>query len=341
MPAMRFGFMEDFRNPVKWRRPFAELYEAILQQIQRAEELGYDHVWLTEHHFTEDGYNPSLLPTAAAIAARTNRIRIGTFILLLPYQHPVRTAEDVACVDIFSNGRFDLGIGQGYSYHEFNALCLDRGERGKRMRENIEVVRRLFTEERVSFEGEFTRVRDLRLSPKPVQKPHPPIWIGARGPKAIRNAAKLGYHLMATIGPDPAPLYLETLAAEGRDPDAFHIAQLRMVYVAESEDRAWQDVQEQLFHLLTFYHDILSEAKDAAGDDAPLPFAKPEEIRSSPIAKGMMIGTPTQVTEKLERFCDEYRCTDFIMGTQFPGLDPAKGTRSLELFAKEVMPRFR
>ena len=87
---MRFGFMEDFRNPVKWRKPFPEFYSSIFDQIVRAEELGYDNVWLTEHHFTEDGYNPSMFPTAAAIAARTSRIRIGTFIHLLPFTHPVR-----------------------------------------------------------------------------------------------------------------------------------------------------------------------------------------------------------------------------------------------------------
>ncbi len=78
---MKVGFMEDFRNPQPWRRPYPELYRALLDQIVRAEELGYDNVWLTEHHFTEDGYNPSLLPTAAAVAARTSRIRIGTFVL--------------------------------------------------------------------------------------------------------------------------------------------------------------------------------------------------------------------------------------------------------------------
>src|SRR2546428_5126957 len=77
--TMQFGFMQDFRNPQPWRRPYPELYRALLDQIVRAEELGYDQVWLTEHHFTEDGYNPSLLPTAAAIATRTSRIRLGTF----------------------------------------------------------------------------------------------------------------------------------------------------------------------------------------------------------------------------------------------------------------------
>jgi alkanesulfonate monooxygenase SsuD/methylene tetrahydromethanopterin reductase-like flavin-dependent oxidoreductase (luciferase family) len=172
---MRFGVMEDFRNPVRWRRPFPAFYRQILDQITRLEELGYDNVWLTEHHFTDDGYNPALMTTAAAVAVRTERIRIGTFILLLPYQHPVLVAEEVANVDILSNGRFDFGIGQGYSYHEFNALCLDRAERGARMRESIAIIQRLFTEERVSFDGRFTRIKDARLSPRPVQAPHPPI----------------------------------------------------------------------------------------------------------------------------------------------------------------------
>ena len=338
---MRFGFMEDFRNPVKWRRPFPEFYEQILEQIIRGEELGYDNVWLTEHHFTDDGYNPSLMTTAAAVATRTQDIRIGTFVLLLPYQHPVLVAEEVANVDIFSNGRFEFGIGQAYSYHEFEAFCMNRSERGPRMREGIEIIKRLFTEERVTYDGKYTQLKGARLSHKPVQQPYPPIWIGARGPKAIKKAAQLGYHLMATLGPDPAPLYLETLKEDGKDPADFKIAQLRMVYCAESEGQAWDDCQDHLFHLLEFYQDILSNAKDAEGDDAPLPVTKPADMRQSILAEHFMVGTPDQVAAKLEKFLSEFSCTDFIMATQYPGLDPAKGTRALELFAKEVMPAFR
>lgn len=338
---MRFGFMEDFRNPVKWRRPFPEFYQQILDQICRCEDLGFDHVWLTEHHFTEDGYNPAVMTTAAAVAARTSTIRIGSFIVILPYQHPVLMAEEVANVDILSNGRFDFGVGQGYSHYEFDTLCMNRSERGMRTRESIRLIERLFTEERVTHEGKFYQCKDAMLSPKPVQDPKPPIWIGARGPKAITRAAEMGYHLMATIGPDPAPLYLESLAASGRDPAQFNIAQLRMVYTAPTEDRAWDECQDHLFHMLEFYQDILSEAKDAVGDDAPLPVTKPADMRNSVLADHFMIGTPDQVSAKIEKFSQDFKCTDFIMGTQFPGLDPALGTRSLELFAKEVMPNFR
>jgi alkanesulfonate monooxygenase SsuD/methylene tetrahydromethanopterin reductase-like flavin-dependent oxidoreductase (luciferase family) len=338
---MRFGFMEDFRNPVKWRRPFPEFYRQIIDQIARCEELGYDHIWLTEHHFTDDGYNPSLMTTAAAIAMRTSVIRIGTFIVVLPYQHPVLIAEEVANVDILSNGRFDFGVGQGYSHYEFDALCMNRSERGMRTREGIQLVQRLLSEDSVTFDGRFTQVKNARVTPKSVQQPHPPIWIGARGPKAITRAAEMGYHLMATLGPDPAPLYMETLASNGRTPEDFKIAQLRMVYTAPSEDQAWEECQDHLFHMLEFYADILAEANDAEGDDAPLPVTKPSDMRNSVLAEHFMIGTPTQVAEKIEKFTQEFRCTDFVMGTQFPGLDPAKGTRALELFAAEVMPQFR
>ncbi|MEM7469533.1 MAG: LLM class flavin-dependent oxidoreductase [Pseudomonadota bacterium] len=207
---MKFGIAADFRNPVKWRRPFPDLYQEVLDQMVLAESLGFHNCWLTEHHFTEDGYNPSLLGAASAIAARTKTIRIGSFILLLPFLHPVRAAEDVALVDIISNGRFDFGVGQGYSFHEFNGFCIDRATRGARYRESMSIIKQLFTEEQVSFDGEFTQIKDVRLSPKPVQQPYPPIWVGARGPKAIKRAARDGHNLIATFGKDPAPLYVET-----------------------------------------------------------------------------------------------------------------------------------
>lgn len=338
---MRFGFMEDFRNPRPWRRPSPTLYKAILDQIRRAEELGYDDCWLTEHHFTDDEYNPSLLPTAAAVAAITTKIRIGTFVLLMPFNHPVRVAEDATLVDILSNGRFDLGLGQGYSAKEFESFCMPRNERSARLAEGIDIIRRLWSEESVTFDGRFTKIDDMRLSPRPVQKPYPPLWIGARTEKATRRAARNGYHLLATLGPDPAPWYIDELKSSGRDPEKFHIAQLRMVYVHESEDQAWADTQDHIFSMMEFYGQILAEANDAPGDDTMWKIKQAKEIRNSSFGQAVMIGTPDQVAKKLERFKQEYRCTHFIMSTQLPGMDPQKATRSMELFAKELMPAFR
>ncbi|MEM7543826.1 MAG: LLM class flavin-dependent oxidoreductase, partial [Pseudomonadota bacterium] len=197
-------------------------------------------------------------------------------------------------------------------------------------------------EDSVTVNGRFTKLSDATLTPKPVQKPHPPLWIGARGPKATRRAAELGANLMTTLGPDPAPLYLETLREFGRDPDTFKIAQLRMVYCAESEDQAWEETQEHLWHVFGYYARVLGEAADVEGDDAPLPIDKPADIRHSALAEdALMIGTPEQVAEKLARFQENYACTDFILSTHFAGIDPEKSSNSNRLFAERVIPEFR
>jgi len=113
---MDFGPLLAFRNPPPGRVPFTEIYRKHFDIAALTEDLGYDTVWLTEHHFIDDGYSPSLLPIAAAIAARTRKIRIGTFVLLLPLHNALRVAEDAATVDIISNGRLDLGLGRVIAY---------------------------------------------------------------------------------------------------------------------------------------------------------------------------------------------------------------------------------
>ncbi|MBI4693357.1 MAG: LLM class flavin-dependent oxidoreductase [Gammaproteobacteria bacterium] len=338
---MRFGFMLDFRNPKRWHLPSPEFYAAMIEQTVRGEALGYDHVWLTEHHFTDDAYNPASLSMAAALAVRTSRIRIGTFVLLLPFISPVRAAEDAILADILSNGRFDLGMGQGYTLEEFDAFCVNRAERGARLQEGVALIKRLFTEEKVTFDGRFTKTKDMTLMPRCVQTPHPPLWVGARGPKGIRRAAELGANLMATLGPDPAPGYIQALKELGRNPADFKIAQLRMVYCAKTEEEAWEQCQHHLWHVFGYYADVLASSNDVEGDAIPMPCARAEELRSSPLADVLFVGTPDTVARKFEQFRKDFPCTDFIMSTHFAGIDPKLSTRSMELFAQEVMPAFR
>ena len=338
---MRFGVMHDFRNPKRWFIPSPDFYSAMIDQVVTMEHLGYDHVWLTEHHFTDDAYNPVPLTMASALAVRTSRIRIGTFVMLMPFIHPARAAEEIILADILSQGRFDIGVGMGYTHEEFDAFCMKRGERGARFEEGVTLMRKLLSEEKVTFDGRFTQVNNMTLMPRPVQHPHPPLWIGARGPKGIKRAAELGANLMATLGPDPAPLYLETLQALGRDPKQFKVAQLRMVYVANSDDQAWDEAQHHLWHVFDYYRAVLATSNDVEGDAAPWPISRAEDLRNSPMAADLLIGSPATVASKLDTFCKNYKCTDFIMSTHFAGLDPKKSTRSLELFAKEIMPTFR
>jgi alkanesulfonate monooxygenase SsuD/methylene tetrahydromethanopterin reductase-like flavin-dependent oxidoreductase (luciferase family) len=338
---MKFGVMFDFRNPAQWRRPDPALYRAHLDEIVRLDELGYDNIWLTEHHFVEDGYNPSVLPMAAAIAVRTSRIRIGTFVLLLPFHDPVRVAEDAIAVDVLSNGRFDLGVGQGYRAEEFAALNIRRAERSSRLNEGIDLIQRLFTQREVSFEGKYHRATRMTLYPRPVQPGGPPIWIGCRTPKATERAARMGFHLLATLGPDPAIPYRAALERFGRAAHDFNIAQLRVVHVATNADQAWNEAAPHLHYMMTHYGQWLAEANDAEGDRTVWEISSPTQLRDSQIAEGLMIGTPNQVARKLARFRDEYSCTHFIMASQLPGMDSGVVTRSLDLFAREVMPSFR
>ena len=337
---MKFGLMHDFRNPGPWFRPYGELYRLLTEQCVRAEELGYDNIWLTEHHFSGD-YNPAPLHAATAIATRTERIRLGTFVLLLPFYHPVRVAEDVAFIDNLSNGRFDLGVGQGYRTDEFTGFNMARSERSARLAEGISLLRRLWTEETVTFAGKFTQITNVHIQPEPVQKPHPPLWIGARTEKAIERAAREGYHLHLTIGPDLVPRYHEFLRKYGRNPTDFFASHLHFVYVAPTADEAWEDIQEQAHWMMQTYARWFLTGGDVAGDDRLWTIKEAKDIRHSPVAQRWLIGAPEQVAPKVEALLKQSQITHFVMGMQLPGVDPRKGTRSMELFATEILPGLR
>ena len=171
------GIIFMFRNPPFNRSSWSDIYQQELDHAVALEALGYDHVWLTEHHFVEDGYSPSLMPIAAAIAARTSRIRIGSYVMLLPLHNPIRVAEDVATVDVISNGRFDLGMGLGYRPGEFTGMGIHASERSARFAEGLPVVQSLLAGQKVTLDGTFNQYTDAPIVPPPVPNPHP-IWGG-------------------------------------------------------------------------------------------------------------------------------------------------------------------
>lgn len=214
---MDLGLVFPFRNPPQWRVPFPEFYAEQLRQIREAEDLGYDTVWLTEHHFAEDGYSPALLPIAATIAGLTSRVRIGTFLLLLPLHNAVRVAEDAATVDIISDGRFDMGLGQGYARAEFEGFGIPRNERGSRMEEGVRVIQGMWSQDPFSFAGRHYRLKDISLQPKPVQSP-PRVWIGANAPKAVDRAARLGCHFLGGGASETQVMYDARCAATAAIP---------------------------------------------------------------------------------------------------------------------------
>jgi probable F420-dependent oxidoreductase len=339
---MNFGLLISFRNSSKNELSYSELYRKHIDLAVEAEDLGYDTIWLTEHHFVEDGYSPSMLPLAAAIATRTKKIRIGTFVLLMPLHHPLHVAENAATVDAISNGRFDLGLGQGYRPQEFTGFNIPREERSRRLREGVEIVRRAFTEDNFSFEGQHYTVRDVTLYPKPVQKPHPPIWIGARSRSATERAARNGYHLAGT-GAHQAEIYREALRAAGRDPSAFNVAQLRFGFIGTRREKAWDDCEFGLHYLLARYGQWIAEAADVRGDERYAEIPPVGKLRETAnagmIGDGVMVGTPDEAIAQVEAI-DQY-ATHLALGMALPGIDPKKVRASMKLFAEKVIPHFR
>jgi len=343
---VNFGLLFPFRNSARSRLSFPELYRKHLDLTVRAEELGFDTIWLTEHHFVEDGYSSSLLPIAAAIAARTKKIRIGTFVLLLPLHNALRVAEDAATVDIISNGRLDLGVGQGYRVDEFTGFNIPRKERGPRLEEGADVIRRAWTEKSWSLDGKFHQFTNVTVIPNVVQKPHPPIWFAARGPKSTARAARNGYHLMGTGGADQQQMYDAALRENGKRVEDFSIAQLRTVFVATRREKAWEDAEEGVHHMLSCYGRWFTEAHDLPGDTAyGMDIPRVGKLRDSDTAQlfgePLIIGTPDYAIRLLEDYQQRTRFTHLVLAMPLPGVEARKVQKSMELFAKEVMPYFR
>ena len=332
---IRFGLYYDFRNPTGHRQDSAALYSGILDQIVRAEALGWDDVWVSEHHFCDDDYLPSVFPVLAAIAARTTRIRIGTGILILPFHDPLRIAEDAAVVDILSGGRLELGIGAGYRAEEFAGFGIDPAERAGRLNEALPLLRRLFAGETFSHHGKYYDYGEICLRPRPVQGAQLPIWTGGTTPAAIRRAARHcdGFLGLGPIGP-MIPAYREELRKAGKDPDSAEVASALMwLLVARDPEARWKQAQPHLSYQITRY----AEWTQAAGLD----FFKPAHDRTALEQQGCLIVTPEQATEILAKFIDENELTRFYSWTLPPGLPPEWSDEHVELFATEVAPNFR
>ena len=334
---VKFGLIYDFRNPPQWGRPSAELYDEVLEEIRYAEELGYDHVWITEHHFIEDGYTPSVLPVAAAVARETSRIRIGTWVLLLPLHNAVRVAEDAATVDVLSNGRFELGVGLGYRIEEFEGFGVDRRQRAGIMEESLEILTRGLNGETFSLEGRHYSVKNVRITPAPVQHPFP-LWVGARSEPAARRAARFGANLMIVADKPVYDAYVDELRKLGKDPADHQLLAQGGGYVADDPEATWEQLLEHVRYVRDTYGKWYSEAADLGPED-PLGMilqADDEALR------GMFPVTTSEAMTEIVRSTLDWLPADHLIAMSGPPGAPREiGRRSMELFAQEVMPHFR
>ncbi|MBI3798248.1 MAG: LLM class flavin-dependent oxidoreductase [Deltaproteobacteria bacterium] len=346
---MKYAVFYSLQAPAEFGVTPQQVYAEALEQIARADELGLYQVWLTEHHFMDDAYCPSPMIAAAAMAGRTKNIRIGQGVVLLPfYGHPLKLAEDAAVLDVISGGRFELGIGRGYRPHEFTGFGLNQKQRRSMTDEGIEIIRRAWSGERFSFSGKHYQVNDARLTPTPVQKP-PRLWLGAGTPSSRRRVAEKGHPLLVSLVTNLKETnaefgdYTQALRDFGRDPAQFPRALIREFYVAEDAQRAWDEVKPYFLHVyrkvycppwIPFF-DRNPDGSRRRVTDPNDSYFESENFRQD----RHIIGDPEFCARELRRYRDEANIEIMILRMQFPGQPTAQVMRSLELLAKEVIPR--
>ena len=327
-----------FQNPAQWRRPWMEIYQSSLAFAVLGERLGLDRIWLTEHHFADDGYCPSLLPAAAAIAARTERVRIGTKVVLLPFHDPIRLAEDAAVVDILSNGRLDLGVAAGYRPAEFDGFGVPRHERGPRMEESLTILAAALRGEVIDHEGRFLHYHGARVTPSPVQQPIP-LWHGGRAPPGIARGVRHRCHLqLADFDVDRSRqdlgVWLAALHAEGLQPDAFHVSVVATVFCWPDAVEAWRLAGDHLLYQQQQYQTWFAESADRGTVDSERTLTGVEDLDPD----ACLVGPPESIVERILAFHAVVPFDDFSFWTLLPGIDPDVASESLALFAAEVAP---
>ncbi|MBT6983932.1 MAG: LLM class flavin-dependent oxidoreductase, partial [Rhodospirillaceae bacterium] len=240
---MKFGMMYLFSE--YGSIPQAQVFKEFLEEVELAEELGFDSIWLPEHHFSVYGILGDTLTMAAAIAQRTKRIKIGTAVVLLPLNHPVRVAEQAALVDCLSDGRLLLGVGRAYQPGEFAGFGENPDNSREMFFESMEILMKCFSGEKFSHKGKFWSVDDVELYPRPVQSPNPPIYMAAVSPPSYALAAKHGFSILRAprftsmhVVQEQFAEYSQHMRDAGRDPLAIDQPMLMQTYVAETEAEA-------------------------------------------------------------------------------------------------------
>jgi probable F420-dependent oxidoreductase len=338
-----FGLLTAQHHPAD-PRPVADLYREAVEYGVLAERAGFDSVWTSEHHFVDDGYMAAQLPVLAAIAARTERIRLGTGVLLAPMFDPLRLAEDAATVDLLSGGRLILGLGIGWRDEEFAGFGVPRRLRAARLEGTVRVLRQAWGDGLTTGDGGLFRYPDpgLNVTPKPVRGAATPIWIGAGAEPAVRRAGRIadGY-----LGSGASPRALAERAgwirdeaeSVGRDPGAIEIALHRMAFAWRGRD-AWDRVAAAARYMAWKYEDM-SAARGARerrlpGADAP---PAPDAVRAR-----MLVGSPEEVADGVRAYADTLGATgSFVFRAHFPGLDPAVQREALDILAEDVLPLLR
>ena len=346
---MHFGLFFLMQRDPAWSE--AAVYDAELGQMRFAEECGFESVWVAEHHFSDYGLCPAPPVLAAHVAARTQRLRVGMAVSLLPLHDPVMLAEQLAVLDQVSGGRVDVGIGRGRPGQEYEAFGTGYDESRDRIEEGITLMQRCWSGERFSFRGRFRTVEDLRVTPRPRQEPHPPLFLAANSADTDLFAARLGLPTLSSFFIPAAELrrrrtaYREEAVASGHTPPATATLLdqswgMRVVFVAPDRNAAVAAVEGPF---MAYQHRLAGRRDDgsaAAGSGAGFrPYTRLrlfEEYLNDGLA---IIGSPDEVVDGLGRYAEETGFQRVMLLIALAGLPSPDALRSMELFAARVLPQ--
>lgn len=354
---MRFGWLTLALSPSP--EEDAARIDQQIEQVCYAETLGFGDVWLTEHYFTgESVYNDALL-FAAAIAMRTERIRIGFAVLQMPFHHPVRLAVQLSLLDNLSRGRIDVGIGKGtvFNEYEFIGYGLRSADSRERLEEAQDIFTRLFRETPLTYKGKYFNLHVPELRPRPVQIPGPPLWRSVISPSSFTDCGRLGIPILTSRLPvdriaERWKLYEAGLIEGGHD-EATRTRLLeqsalwRNVYVAESDAQAEDELSSVL---LETRHHMMHVRNDLNPDDFSIdpvmlnPWTNPavSDAEALPfiLSTGSIFGSPKRVREQVAELRD-VGVRHLLCQTGFGDMSHEQNMASMRRFGEEVMPAFR
>lgn len=319
---MTVGIYFDLRNPPRWERPWDEVYGRALERAEEAERLGLGSVWCSEHHLFEDGYLPQPLTFAAAVAARTSTLRIGTAVMLPGLRRAIDVAEQAAVVDALSGGRFELGIGAGYRVPEFGAYGADITRRFELLEERGREIRHIWDEGTVR--------------PRPVQD-RLPIWIGGGGPRAARIAGRLGEGLLM-LNPKIVDTYRETLAANGHDAAAGRLGGPANFVVAADPEAAWARIAPHVEYQWETYGRYGVEGTAAEGSFVAKPAAEMRHPGPAMNPPRFDVVSAGEAVRRLRAWLEPLPARHVFFWDSIAGMPDDLVDEHITLLAREVAP---
>ena len=344
---MKFGLFSLF-DFFQDRQDEGRYYQDTLDLVIRSEQLGFDSVWLGEEHFYSFGICPSPQLFLTALARETTTLRLGTAISLLPFENPLRKAEDFAMLDILSNGRLDFGAGRGIIPKHFEGFRIPPQESQARYEEALAIIRQAWTQDSFSYQGKFWQVPELSLSPKPSQKPHPPIYRGTLSLESFETAGRLGDNAFVVpwlSAPHPevrrrVERYRALLQEHGHSGQQATF--IFFLFVDPDRQRALAEAQactRNYIDLISSFIPPEAVAQLRSGDPLRAFF---ELIHSLPdnLEERAIVGSPSDCRRRLGELRDEFGIEQVAFYMHAGARDTARARRGLEVFAQEVMPEF-